>query len=199
MLSFRTALIQNSEYTPKGRALSTCTLHGGRSRTTLGFILMRQADLGCVRKVSVKRVDFKDSDHNLVHASDLLPARVAPHLSNRDSSDSKVDLHRPKMPRGGRQLIDFLPKQDIPSPSCTGYVGQRREDGQGNQAVYAEHKNAVVETAHRCKTEERVDCRPKIWRLQAEVVESFAGFIVRMKNGRSPRRVMLEIVNGVGI
>ena len=50
----------------------------GELGLTLDYIVMRQADQRCVRNISIKRVDFKDSDHNLVHVAFWFPARVAP-------------------------------------------------------------------------------------------------------------------------
>ncbi|CAB1112050.1 unnamed protein product [Ectocarpus sp. CCAP 1310/34] len=56
----------------------------GKEKYRLDFILMRQTDRRFVRNVSVKRVDFKDSDHNLVGSSririDLERLRKDKHL-----------------------------------------------------------------------------------------------------------------------
>ena len=52
--------------------------NGKKGRHTLDYLLMRQADRRLVRNVSITRVDFKDSDLNLVQASIRSPTRVAP-------------------------------------------------------------------------------------------------------------------------
>ncbi|CAB1101716.1 unnamed protein product [Ectocarpus sp. CCAP 1310/34] len=69
----------------------------GKEKYRLDFILMRQADRRFVRNVSVKRVDFKDSDHNLVLTTVRLPPRVAPNRRVRGNSGSsriRIDLER---------------------------------------------------------------------------------------------------------
>lgn len=48
---------------------------------------MRQADRRYARSVAVQQVDFKDSEHNFVHATVRLPGRFAPNRRTRDISD----------------------------------------------------------------------------------------------------------------
>ncbi|CAB1113389.1 unnamed protein product [Ectocarpus sp. CCAP 1310/34] len=53
--------------TPEGGVRHTFqSPNKGKEKYRLDFILMRQTDRRFVRNVSVKRIDFKDSDHNLV-------------------------------------------------------------------------------------------------------------------------------------
>ncbi|CAB1110585.1 unnamed protein product [Ectocarpus sp. CCAP 1310/34] len=84
--------------TPKGGVQHTFqSSNKGKEKYRLDFILMRQADRRFVRNVSVKRVDFKDSDHNLVLTTVRLPPRVAPNRRVRGNSGSsriRIDLER---------------------------------------------------------------------------------------------------------
>ncbi|CAB1113440.1 unnamed protein product [Ectocarpus sp. CCAP 1310/34] len=84
--------------TPKGEVQHTFqSSNKGKEKYHLDFILMRQTDRVFVRNVSVKRVDFKDSDHNLVLTTVRLPPRVAPNRRVRGNSGSsriRVDLER---------------------------------------------------------------------------------------------------------
>eukprot|EP00752_Nemacystus_decipiens_P015555 g13878.t1 len=84
--------------TPKGGAAHTFQCSNERKmKHRLDFILMRQSDRRLVRNVSVQRVDFKDSDHNLVHADVRFPARTAPNRRKRNNGDKspvRIDLQR---------------------------------------------------------------------------------------------------------
>ncbi|CAB1115349.1 unnamed protein product [Ectocarpus sp. CCAP 1310/34] len=61
--------------TPKGRVQHTFqSSNTGKEKYRLDLILMRQTDRRFVRNVSVKRVDFEDSDHNLVLMTALIQA-----------------------------------------------------------------------------------------------------------------------------
>lgn len=53
---------------------------------------MRQVDQRDARNAAVQRVDFKDSDHNLVHATVQLPGRIAPNRRKRDGTQVRIDL-----------------------------------------------------------------------------------------------------------
>ncbi|CAB1107702.1 unnamed protein product [Ectocarpus sp. CCAP 1310/34] len=83
--------------TPKGGVQHIFQSSNKGKKYRLDFILMRQTDRRFVRNVSVKRVDFKDSDHNLVLTTLRLPPRVAPNRRVRGNSGSsriRIDLER---------------------------------------------------------------------------------------------------------
>ena len=92
------SLINTYFRTPKGRVQHTFqSSNKGKEKHRLDFILLRQTDRRFVRNASVKRVDFKDSDHNLVHTTVRFPPRVAPNRRTRGNSGSgriRIDLKR---------------------------------------------------------------------------------------------------------
>ncbi|CAB1110695.1 unnamed protein product [Ectocarpus sp. CCAP 1310/34] len=94
----RLSLINTYFRTPKGGVQHTFqSSNKGKEKHRLDFILMRQTDRRLVRNASVKRVDFKDSDHNLVHTTVRSPPRVAPNRRTRGNSGSsriRIDLER---------------------------------------------------------------------------------------------------------
>ncbi|CAB1107388.1 unnamed protein product [Ectocarpus sp. CCAP 1310/34] len=84
--------------TPKGGVQHTIqSSNKGKGKYRLDFILMRQTDRRFVRNVAVQRVDFKDSDHDLVLTTVRFPPRVAPNRRVRGNSGSsriRIDLER---------------------------------------------------------------------------------------------------------
>ena len=107
----RFCLINTYFRDPKGGARHTyqCS-NRKKQRHTIDFILLRQTNRRNVRNVSIKRVDFKDLDHNLVHAAVRFPARAAPNRRKRCSSGSTalcIDLPRLLSDDGVR---DYFPK-----------------------------------------------------------------------------------------
>ncbi|CAB1116131.1 unnamed protein product [Ectocarpus sp. CCAP 1310/34] len=84
--------------TPKGGGQHTFqSSNKGKDKYRLDFILMSQTARRFVPNVSVKRVDFKDSDHNLVLTTVRLPPRVTPNRRVRGNSGIsriRIDLER---------------------------------------------------------------------------------------------------------
>eukprot|EP00752_Nemacystus_decipiens_P007608 g6799.t1 len=92
----RLCLVNTYFRAPRGGARHTfqCS-NRKKQRHTIDFILMHQVDRRYVRNVSMKRVDFKDPDHNLVHAAVRFPARVAPNRRKRchtGNTGVRIDL-----------------------------------------------------------------------------------------------------------
>ncbi|CAB1117139.1 unnamed protein product [Ectocarpus sp. CCAP 1310/34] len=131
--------------TPKGGVQHTFqSSNKGKEKYRLDFILMRQADRRFVRNVSVKRVDFKDSDHNLVLTTVRLPPRVAPNRRVRGNSGSRrirIDLERL---RKDKHLRDAFQNRASSRPPPTAL---RRPTGETAAELTATVMSAAAETA----------------------------------------------------
>ena len=94
----RLSILDTFFCTPKrGVSHTFKSANRGKGEYRLDYILTRQADLRLVRNISVRRVDHKDSDHNLVVADVRILGRVAPNRRERDNSSSTpvtIDLQR---------------------------------------------------------------------------------------------------------
>ncbi|CAB1110175.1 unnamed protein product [Ectocarpus sp. CCAP 1310/34] len=131
--------------TPKGGVQHTFqSSNKGKEKYRLDFILMRQADRRFVRNVSVKRVDFKDSDHNLVLTTVRLPPRVAPNRRVRGNSGSsriRVDLER--LTKDKHLRVAFQNR----ASSCPPPTALRRPTGETAAELTATVMSAAAETA----------------------------------------------------
>ncbi|CAB1111436.1 unnamed protein product [Ectocarpus sp. CCAP 1310/34] len=131
--------------TPKGGVQHTFqSSNKGKEKYRLDFILMRQADRRFVRNVSVKRVDFKDSDHNLVLTTVRLPPRVAPNRRVRGNSGSsriRINLERLRKDKHVRDAFQHR-ASSRPPPTAL-----RQPTGETAAELTATVMSAAAETA----------------------------------------------------
>ncbi|CAB1117725.1 unnamed protein product [Ectocarpus sp. CCAP 1310/34] len=131
--------------TPKGGVQHTFqSSTKGKEKYRLDFILMRQTGRRFVRNVSVKRVDFKDSDHNIVLTTVRLPPRVASNRRVRGNSGSRrirIDLERL---RKDKHLRDAFQNRASSRPPPTAL---RRPTGETAAELTATVMSAAAETA----------------------------------------------------
>ncbi|CAB1108931.1 unnamed protein product [Ectocarpus sp. CCAP 1310/34] len=163
--------------TPKGGRQHTFqSSDKGKEKKRLEFIVMRQTDRRFVRIASVKRVDFKDSDHNLVLTTVRFPPRVAPNrrvLGNSGSSRIRIDLERLTKDKHLRVPFQNRASSRPPPTALRWPMGE-----------------SAAELTATAGCEETIEATVRKRRL------CFAGFVMRMEDNGLPKRMLLGAMAG---